>query len=52
MLVINRINCKIEGCIEAYAFASLIFSENSTASNIAVFEDLTIVQIGIEKTDS
>lgn len=51
MSVINRINYKIEGCTETYAFALSMFSKSSIASNIIVFEDMAIVQMGIEKTD-
>lgn len=43
MPVINRINCKIKEYTKTYAFTPSMFSESSTADNIAVFEDLAVV---------
>lgn len=51
MSILNIINCKKEGATKAYTFAPSIFSESSTKSNISVFEDLNIIQMGIDKTD-
>ena len=51
MSVLNKINCKTKGCTKAYPFAPSMFSESSTAGNIAVFEDLNVVQMGIDKAD-
>lgn len=46
---INKIDYKIEGNNEAYAFEFLTFSKNSTAGNISVSKDLKVNQIEIEK---
>lgn len=51
MPVIDRIKCKAEGKMEAYAFAPSMFSESSLARNQSVFEDLNVVQMDIEKED-
>lgn len=51
MSIINRINCKVERKTETYTFALSIFSESSLNRNLLVFEDLKVIQIGIEKTD-
>lgn len=37
--------------MEAYAFAPSIFNESSLFGNQSVFENLNIIQIGIDKTD-
>lgn len=52
MPLISLINCKTEGKTEAYAFAPLMFSESSLDDNQSVFEDLNVVQMGIDKTDN
>ena len=52
MPIINWINCKTEGCTKAYPFAPSMFSESSTAGNLSVFEDLNIVQMGLDKSDT
>ena len=52
MPVIDRINCKLEGKTEAYAFAPSMFSESLLAGNQSVFEDLNVIQLGIDKTDA
>ena len=49
---INKIDCRTKGSTEAYAFAPSMFSKSSTAGNIAVFEDLNVNQMGIEKIDA
>lgn len=49
---INVINCKTEGKTEAYAFAPSMFIESSLSGNLLVFEDLNVIQMGIDKTDS
>ena len=51
MPVLNKINCKTKGCTKAYPFAPSMFSKSSTAGNIAVFEDLNVFQMGINKAD-
>ncbi|MCJ1461627.1 hypothetical protein MMC07_000224 [Pseudocyphellaria aurata] len=53
MSIVDRIDCsKPEfGATEARAFAPSMFSESSTARNIAVFDDLNVIQMGIEKSD-
>lgn len=51
MPILNIINCKKEGATKAYAFAPSMFSESSTTGNISVFEDLNVIQMGIDKTD-
>lgn len=49
MPIINCIKYKAEGKTRAYAFAFLIFSKSSFAGNQLVFEDLNVVQMGIDK---
>lgn len=51
MPVIDCIQCKTEKKTEAYAFASSMFSESSLAGNQSVFEDLNVIQMGIDKED-
>lgn len=51
MPIIDIINCKTEGPTEAYPFAPSMASENTTAGNITVFEDLNIGQLGLDKDD-
>ena len=51
MSIINQIDCRSEGVTKTYAFAPYMFSESFTAGNISVFEDLNVIQMGIEKTD-
>lgn len=51
MPVINLIDCKHEGATEAYAFAPSMYNESSTAGNMSVFEDLNVIQMGVNKTD-
>ena len=48
---INKIDCRTEKSIEAHIFAPSIFSKSSTAGNIAVFKNLNVNQMGIEKID-
>ena len=52
MPALNCINCRVEGKTKAYAFAPFMFSKSSLTGNISVFEDLNIVQMGIDKTDA
>lgn len=52
MPVINQINCKLEKKTEAYNFAPSIYSESLHASNSSVFEDLNVIQLGIDKTNT
>lgn len=51
MPVIDVIDCKKEGCTEAFPFAPFIYSESSTAGNIGVYEDLVIHQMRFDKED-
>ena len=51
MPILNVINYKKEDATKAYAFAPSMFCESSTNGNISVFEDLNIIQMGIDKTD-
>ncbi|MCJ1462378.1 hypothetical protein MMC07_000978 [Pseudocyphellaria aurata] len=53
MPIVDRIDCSNPniGATEAHAFAPSMFSESSTAGNIAVFEDLNVNQMGIKKTE-
>lgn len=51
MPFLNLIDCRKEGCTEAFAYAPSIFNKSSTASNIGVFEDLNVRQMGVEKDD-
>ena len=51
MPTVNVIDCKKEGCIEAYPFALSMFSESLIAGNMAVYEDLVINQMGFDKSD-
>lgn len=52
MSKINIIDCKTEEKTEAYVFAPSMFSENSLSGNQSVFEDLNVVQMGIDKMNS
>lgn len=52
MPVIDCIQCKTEKKTEAYAFASSMFSKSSLAGNQLVFEDLNVIQMGIDKKDT
>lgn len=49
MTKINVINCKTEEKTKAYTFAPLMFSESFLSDNLSIFEDLNVIQIGIEK---
>lgn len=49
---INIINYNTEGKTEVYAFAPSMFGESFLAGNQLVFENLYVIQIGINKTDS
>lgn len=51
MPIINLINCKYKSATEAYAFAPSMYNKSFTAGNMAVFEDLNVIQIGVDKTD-
>ena len=51
MPTIDRIQCQREGKTETYAFAPSMFKESSLAGSQSVFEDLNVVQMGIEKND-
>lgn len=49
--IIDRINYKLEGKIEAHTITPSMFSESLFAGNQSIFEDLNIIQLGINKTD-
>lgn len=51
ILILNIIYYKKEDATKTYAFAPFMFSKSSTNGNISVFEDLNVIQIGIDKTD-
>lgn len=48
---LNIINYKYEGKTEAFVFALSMHNKNSLSGNIGLFEDLNVIQIGIDKTD-
>lgn len=48
---VDVIDCKTEGSSSAFPFAPAMASENTTAGNISVFEDLNINQLGLTKDD-
>lgn len=52
MPIINCIDCKTEEKTTAYAFAPFMHSKASIARKIAVFKDLNIFQMGLDKTNS
>ena len=49
---LNIIDCKREGKTKAFAFAPSMHNESFFVSNIGVFEDLNIIQMGIDKIDA
>ena len=49
---LNIIDCKREGKTKAFAFAPSMHNESSLSGNIGVFEDLNVIQMGIDKTDA
>lgn len=51
MPTIKIIDCKREGCTEAFAYAPSMFNKSSTAGNIDVFKDFNMIQMGIKKND-
>lgn len=48
---VNVIDCKTKGSSSAFPFALAMASENTTAGNISMFEDLNINQLGLTKDD-
>lgn len=52
MLVIDRIKCEAEVKTEAYAFAPSMFNKSSLSGNQSLFEDLNVVQMGIDKKNT
>lgn len=48
---VDIIECKTEGATSAFPFAPAMASENITAGNISVFEELNINQLGLAKDD-
>lgn len=51
MPAINLINCKKNETTKAFAFLPSMFSESSIISNLSVFEDFNVKQMGMDKTD-
>lgn len=52
MLKIDIIDCDIENITKTYLFALFIANKSITKSNISVFEDLFIGQLGLNKDNS
>lgn len=52
ILALNCIDCKVEGKIEVHVFTPSMFSKSLLSSNISVFEDFNIGQMGIKKTNA
>lgn len=52
MPILNFINCKKESATKIYTFGSSIFSKSSINANISVFEDLNVIQIGVNKLNT
>ena len=52
MLIINTINCKRENATKAYICTLFIYNKSSTAGSIYVFEDLNVIQMRVDKTNS
>ena len=48
---IDVINCKTEGSTVTYSFVAAMTSESNIASNINVFEELIVNQLGLSKED-
>ena len=46
------IDCKTKEKIESFAFALSMFSESCLFVNISMFEDLNIIQMGIDNMNS
>lgn len=51
MPIINLIDCKTEKATTAYPYAICMTTESTTASNISIFEDFNINQLGCDKND-
>lgn len=52
MPIINQINCKLAGKIETYIFALSILAESLLIDNQWVFQDLNVIQLGINETNT
>lgn len=52
MLRLNIIDYKYKEKIKAFVFALSIHNKNILSGNIGVFEDLNVIQIGIDKTNA
>lgn len=52
MPAIYIIDCKRERLTKSFFFTLSMFIEASIAGNLAVFKDLNILQLGLEKTDT
>lgn len=48
---LNIIDCKREEKTEAFTFAPSMYNKSSLSDNIGMFEDLNVIQMGINKTD-
>lgn len=49
---INKIDYKIKKSTKAHVITSSMFSKNLTASNITMFEDFNVNQMGIDKINA
>ena len=52
MPIIDRIDCKRKRSTRFFPFVPSMFNKSSTAGNLAVFEDLNIIQMGLDKGDA
>ena len=52
MPIIDCIDCKRKGSTRFFTFAPSMFNESSIAGNFAVFENLNIIQISLNKGDA
>lgn len=51
MPVINFIDCKIEETIATYLFVLYMASKSIISSNISIFEDLNMNELGCDKSN-
>lgn len=52
MPLISLINCKTKRKTKTYIFIPSIFNKSSFASNLSVFKNFNILQMGINKIDN
>lgn len=50
--VIDLKNCKLEGKIELYTFTPSIYNKNLLIGNQSVFQNLNIIKVDIDKTNT